>query len=79
MRWQEEKLLMSYEMCWTWLFFENKAKEWNRIHVQQLDSGIQGGSAYAAKQRFFWQDFSSAADEIFSKQNPTFKEIYIQN
>jgi hypothetical protein len=59
-RWQEELVLMMYEMQWTVHHFLNQSLKWtlaaNRPNI------MPGPQAYAHRQSMIWQRLATAAD-----------------
>ena len=63
MRWEEEQLLLNYEMQWTVRFFENKSQKWK---VGADTEGISGGAkAYALRQEANWKGMAVNSDRVF--------------
>jgi hypothetical protein len=67
MRWEEELLLIKYEMEWTTRSFLHKAQEWqDRFEELDIDPGPK---AYAARQSSQWTWMASDADRLFRSTN----------
>jgi hypothetical protein len=64
-RWQEEHMLLIYEMQWTVRFFKNKAEKW-RDGALTPDISI-GAKAYALRQEARWKQMSLKSDKLFKK------------
>lgn len=63
MRWQEEHILLNYEMQWTVRFFLNKSKQWlDCAHIQDISNGAK---AYAHRQKTRWERMAFTSDKIF--------------
>lgn len=70
-RWNEEHVLLSYEMQWTVRFFLNKSKKWK---VGADTSGIsRGAKAYALRQESRWKRMAVESDKIF--KNTSFQYV----
>lgn len=66
-RWEEELLLIKYEMEWTTKSFMHKAQEWkDRAEEPDVEPGPK---AYAARQSSQWRRMSSDADRLFRSAN----------
>ena len=73
LRWGEELHLVRHELVWTWMFYVNRAKEWNRWAV--LASGHPnhaGHTAYARKQGALWEKMAVRAHANFAALCPSF-------
>jgi hypothetical protein len=63
MRWEEEKLLLNYEMQWTVRFFKNMAEKWKAgAGTQAISSGAK---AYALRHESRWREMAVNSDKIF--------------
>ena len=72
-RWEEELMLVKYEMGWTTRSFLHKAKEWqNRFEEPDIDPGPK---AYAAWQSSQWSVMALDADQMFRSANPDYKSL----
>ena len=69
-RWEEELLLVKYEMEWTTRSFLHKAKVW-QDRFEELNVG-PGPKAYAARQSSQWRCMASEADRLFRSTNPEY-------
>ena len=67
MRWEEEHILLNYEMQWTVRFFENKSKQWKIATASQDISS--GAKAYALRQEARWKGMALRSDEIFKNSS----------
>ena len=66
-RWEEELLLVKYEMEWTTRSFLHKAQEWqDRFEEPNVDPGPK---AYAARQSSQWRRIACDADRLFRSSN----------
>ena len=66
-RWEEELLLVKYEMDWTTRSFLYKAGEWqDRFEEPNVDPGPK---AYAARQSSQWRRIACDADQLFKSAN----------
>lgn len=62
-RWDEERILLNYEMQWTVRFFENKSGKWKiGANTQGISSGAK---AYALRQQARWKGMALNSDRIF--------------
>jgi hypothetical protein len=62
-RWEEEHILLNYEMQWTVRFFKNKAEKWKvASHYPDI---TRGAKAYALRQEFRWKQMAINSDSIF--------------
>jgi hypothetical protein len=72
-RWQEELLLVKYEMQWTTRSFLHKAREWQaRFEEPNIDRGPQ---AYAARQSAQWRYMALDADRLFRSANSEYTSL----
>ncbi|KAF8799518.1 hypothetical protein BYT27DRAFT_7007088, partial [Phlegmacium glaucopus] len=62
LRWQEELILVTYEMQWTVRYFV-QARQWEAVAENACVSA--GARAYAARQETTWQRVALAADSSF--------------
>jgi hypothetical protein len=63
LRWEEEKILLNYEMQWTVRFFKNMAEKWKLGAESQ---GISNGAkAYALRHESRWGEMAVNSDKIF--------------
>jgi hypothetical protein len=70
-RWEEELLLVQYEMQWTTRGFLHRAEDWQtRYQVPNTDPGPK---AYAARQSSQWRYMASEADQLFRSTHPVYK------
>jgi hypothetical protein len=70
-RWEEELLLVKYEMEWTTRSFVHKAREWqDRFEQPDVDPGPK---AYAARQSSQWRRIAYDADRLFRSANVNYK------
>ena len=63
MRWEEEKVLLNYEMQWTIRYFKNMAEKWKVGAETLVVSG--GAKAYALRQESRWREMAVNSDKIF--------------
>ena len=67
-RWNEEYILVGYEMNWVVRYFLSRAKIWE---ARQTGSNVTAGAAaYAARQYARWFGVAAAADRKFKSINP---------
>ena len=72
-RWDEELLLVKYEMQWTTRSFLHKAREWEvRFEEPNIDPGPK---AYAARQSSQWRSLATDADQLFRSANSEYTKI----
>jgi hypothetical protein len=71
-RWNEEVLLVTYEMQWTIRYFLHQTQEWKHLRATKLDSGnlAAGPAAYASRKAAMWQWLALTAKGRFSQVNP---------
>jgi hypothetical protein len=63
MRWEEELILLNYEMQWTMRFFKTKSDKWKLgADTEDISSGPK---AYALRQEFRWKGMAVQSDRIF--------------
>jgi hypothetical protein len=67
-RWNEEYILVGYEMNWVVRFFYHRAKLWETRQTGGIITA--GAAAYAARQHARWLDIAAAADRKFKSINP---------
>jgi hypothetical protein len=68
-RWNEEVILVSYEMQWTIRYFLHQAQEWERLKATSPNSGnlTPGPAAYAARKAAMWQWLALTTKQRFSQ------------
>ena len=72
-RWEEELLIVKYEMEWTTRSFLHKAREWqDRFENDNVDPGPK---AYAARQSAQWMHMALDVDWLFRSQNLEYKSL----
>jgi hypothetical protein len=72
-RWEEELLLVKYEMEWTTRSFLHKAGEWQESFEEpNIDPGPR---AYAARQSSQWRRMASDADRLYQLVNSEYKTL----
>jgi hypothetical protein len=72
-RWQEELMLVGYEMEWTTRYFLHRAEKWQ---AQLGDENLQAGpKAYAARQAAQWGDLASDAEQAFRVVNREYTKV----
>ena len=66
-RWQEETVLVNYEMEWTVRYFLKEADTWKSwsLNIQQS----LGAIAYAARQSAVWYGRAATAERCFTSVN----------
>ena len=73
-RWEEELLLVKYEMQWTTRSFLHKAKKWqDRFEESDIDPGPK---AYAARQSSQWRRMAFDADRQFRSANSEYISFF---
>jgi hypothetical protein len=72
-RWQEELILVGYEMEWTTKYFLYRARKWQ---AQLGDYDLPAGPrAYAARQAAQWSALALDGERAFRVVNPDYKSI----
>lgn len=72
-RWNEELILVRHEMVWTWMFFENRSKQWSGWAKEASTAEhFAGHAAYARKQSALWTKLASTAHTNFATLYPPF-------
>lgn len=72
-RWEEELLLVKYEMEWTTRSFLYKTREWqDRFEEPNVDAGPK---AYAARQSSQWWHMALDSDRLFGLANSEYKSL----
>ncbi|PPQ80263.1 hypothetical protein CVT25_003702 [Psilocybe cyanescens] len=77
-RWDEEKMLVSYEMQWTVAYFINKSRWWKSTatgpgrHPALMRPGLV---AYAHRQSDLWHQLAIIADQSYQRSNPNYKSM----
>ena len=72
-RWEEELLLVKYEMQWTTKSFLHKAQQWeDRFEEPNVDPGPK---AYAVWQLSQWRSIVLEADWLFQLANSEYTKI----
>jgi hypothetical protein len=67
LRWQEEVVLVGYEMQWTVCYFLHNMQVWEN----RRDAGA-GPAAYAARKSAMWHSMACNADHLFSTVNSSY-------
>jgi hypothetical protein len=67
-RWEEEKLLVHYEMSWTVRYFLHEGRKWKERSTNLNIS--PGAKAYAARQTATWVGRAASANKYFKLANP---------
>lgn len=67
-RWEEESILVQYEMQWTVRYFINEARKWNKY--QLLSEVSPGARAYAARQAAISARRAATSEREFKIANP---------
>jgi hypothetical protein len=70
-RWEEEITIVTNEMCWTQLWFQNQVDVWEERRRVALLHSSQGHQVYAAKQVWVWIQFLEDAKKAFIDLVPT--------
>ena len=69
-RWNEETILVGYEMRWTVRYFLHKAEQWDHLGAGNESSGLAPGpAAYAARKAAMWRWVASKAKKHFVRAN----------
>ena len=72
-RWEEELMLVKYEMGWTTKSFLHKSGEWqDRFEEPNADPGPK---AYAAQQSAQWRCMALDADQLFRSVNSSVSRL----
>ena len=72
-RWEEELLLVKYEMQWATRYFLHKAGQWqDRFLIPDADAGPK---AYAARQSSQWKYLASEVDAMFRSANSEYTSL----
>jgi len=66
-RWKEDWTLVNFEMMWLLLFFDIKARGWQRRSEESTGKGLIGHSCYALQQKGMWETCARQAKEAFEK------------
>jgi hypothetical protein len=71
-RWNEEVVLVGYEMQWTIRYFFNKADHWENLLAAQKETGhlTLGPAAYAAQKAGMWRWLPLKAKKHFVEVHP---------
>ena len=77
MRWEEEHILLNYEMQWTIQFFKKKSEKW-KVASDYPDIW-SGAKAYALHQESRWKGMSTKSDVIFKDTSPDYITPFIHN
>src|SRR6201999_682048 len=71
LRWQEELLLVTYEMQWVVRYFMHQSRMWNeRARVSAGAGRHPGVIAYAYRHQSIWDQRTHRADQTFRDMNP---------
>ncbi len=72
-RWQEELILLKYEMEWTTRFFLHGAQKWQ---TWLKDTSLEmGARAYVARQAAQWLSLALDAEQFFVRVNREYVRI----
>lgn len=69
LRWEEEVILVGYEMQWTVRFFVHKQEVWERRRVMANGNQATGPAAYAARKAAMWGWMAQDANHSFIRAN----------
>ncbi len=64
-RWEEEYIILNYEMQWTVRYFLNEAEKW-RVGADTNDISV-GAKAYALRQEGRWRKRAFNSDNVFKR------------
>jgi hypothetical protein len=64
-RWQEEVILVEYEMKWTVNYFMNRAIRWRDHAITSHRDVHAGAAAYARRQEETWKSMAVSAQSTF--------------
>ena len=70
--WEEEVILIQYEMQWTVQYFLHNRGLWEEHHRNSIGLGLV---AYAAHKASMWNFMALHADHTFSEQNSQYKRL----
>jgi len=72
-RWNEEVILVGYEMKWTMQYFIQRAKRWEDMGSAAKEGGkvSAGAAAYAARKAAMWRWLAFRAKKRFMEAFPT--------
>ena len=65
-RWDEESILVEYEMQWTVQYFLDKICVWDEHRQNALVDKKHGAAAYVAQKSATWSEMVQNADRTFS-------------
>ena len=71
-RWNEEAILVGYEMQWTVKYFEHQAEEWDQLGGAGNEGTVlaSGPAAYAARKAAMWRWLANKATKRFIEVHP---------
>ena len=71
-RWNEEAILVGYEMQWTVRYFLQQAKRWDSLVTSEKECGklSAGPAAYAARKAAMWRWLALRAKKRFFLAHP---------
>lgn len=69
-RWEEEVILVQYEMEWTVRYFLNNMTMWEDRSTACSD---RGAAAYAARKAAMWHSMALQAEDQFSDANNSYQ------
>ena len=72
-RWNEEFLLLGYEMEWTVRSYKREANIWRERAARAKENGEPGHAAYGLRKSALWEDLISLAEERFMAVNVNYK------
>ncbi|KAF8802333.1 hypothetical protein BYT27DRAFT_7112690 [Phlegmacium glaucopus] len=72
-RWNEEHILVGYEMEWSVRYFLNNARVWEGR--SDAAAGNPGAAAYAARQVTKWRQVAASCDHLFQGINPHYVRL----
>ena len=71
-RWEEEVILVRYEMQWTVRYFLHNRGLWEERRRNSIGPGLV---AYATRKASMWNFMALHADHTFSEQNSQYKRL----
>jgi len=72
-RWEEELILVGYEMAWTVNYYKHQSAIWIERKVAAFKLGDSGAAAYSYCKVAMWMDMASNADKEFREVNPSYQ------
>ena len=72
-RWDEEFLLLGYEMEWTVRSYKRESNSWRARTAMAQENGEHGHAAYGLRMSAMWEELIALAEERFKAVNVNYR------